>query len=157
MSTALVALLACGWLLGTGPTWLWTLVIAGVVFAPTLLGSFTEFIRKPQDRTWTAHALLTGHFAGRPLTLALLAVAFLPYDALICLDAIVRSGVRMLFTRRGLLMWHTKSYARRNARCTLPAFFLEMLGAPLLATGLGAALWTLRPEQLIDPHRLHQR
>ena len=72
--------------------------------------------------------------------LALLTLTSLPYDALICLDAILRSGVRMLFTRRGLLLWQLPSYARRNARRTLADFFSEMWIAPVLALALGVAL-----------------
>ncbi len=77
---------------------------------------------------------------GRPIVLALLNLAFLPYDTLICLDAILRSGVRMLFTRRGLLLWHVRSYARRNARRTLADFFMEMWIAPVVALMLAFAL-----------------
>ncbi len=69
--------------------------------------------------------------------LALLTLVFLPYDALIYLDAILRSGVRMLFTRRGLLLWQLPSYARRNARRTPADFFMEMWIAPAVAVVLG--------------------
>ncbi len=56
----------------------------------------------------------------------------MPYDTLISLGAILRSGVRMLFTRRGLLLWQLPSYARRNARQSLADFFREMWIAPAL-------------------------
>ena len=137
---SLLALLAGGWLFGPGPAWLWTLLVAGVVFLPTLLSTVIELIRKPEERDWLVHLILTGKSAGRPLTLALLTLVLLPYDTLICLDAILRSGVRMLFTRRGLLLWQLPSYASRNARRTLADFFREMWIAPVLAVALGLAL-----------------
>lgn len=137
---ALFALLAGGWLFGPGPAWFWTLLVAGVVLLPTLLGAVIELIRKPEERDWLLHLILTGKSAGRPIVLALLALVLLPYDTLICLDAILRSGVRMLFTRRGLLLWHLPSYASRNARRTLADFFMEMWIAPFLTVGLGLAL-----------------
>src|ERR1019366_2119584 len=111
-----------------------------VVFLPTLLGAVIELIRRPEERDWLAHLTLTSKSAGRPIVLALLTLVLLPYDALICLDAILRSGVRMLFTRRGLLLWQLHSYASRNARRTLPGFFREMWIAPVLAVLLGLAL-----------------
>ena len=104
---ALLALLAGGWLFGPGSAWFWTLLVVGVVFLPTLLGAVIELIRKPEERDWLVHLILTSKSAGRPIALALLTLVLLPYDTLICLDAILRSGVRMLFTRRGLLLWHT--------------------------------------------------
>ena len=140
VAPALLALLAGGWLLGPEPEWLWTLLVLAVVCLPTLLSSVIELVRKPEERDWLVHFSLTGRSAGRPIALALLTLTFLPYDTRICLDAILRSGVRMLFTRRGLLLWQLPAYARRNARRTLAEFFREMWIAPTLAVALGMAL-----------------
>ncbi|MEA4855796.1 MAG: cyclic beta 1-2 glucan synthetase, partial [Solidesulfovibrio sp.] len=140
VAPSLCALLAVGWLLGPGPAWFWTLLVLGVLFLPVLPGTLLELARKPGERSWPAQLRQTGKSAGRPLLLALLALAFLPYEALVCLDAIAGSGVRMLFTRRGLLLWHGPAYARRNARRTLADFALEMWFAPSLAVALALAL-----------------
>jgi cyclic beta-1,2-glucan synthetase len=140
---SLLALLAGGWLLG--PAWLWTLLVVAVVGLPTLLSTVIQLIGKPQERDWLPHLNLTGKSAGRPLVLALLALSLLPYDALICVDAILRSGVRMLFTRRGLLLWQLRAYAIRNARHTLVDFVVEMWIGPVLAVMLGMALAWIRP------------
>ena len=142
VAPALLALLAGGWLLGPGPVWRWTLLVVAVIFLPTLLSAAIELVRKPEETDWRVHLNLTGSSAGPPLVLAVLTLAFLPYDALICLGAILRSGVRMLFTRRGLLLWKLTSYARRNARRTLVEFIREMWIAPVLAVALGVALAT---------------
>ncbi len=117
------------------------------MFLPTLLAPLIELIRKPEERDWLVHLILTGKSAGRPIVLALLTLVLLPYDTLICLDAILRSGVRMLFTRRGLLLWQLRSYARRNARRTLADFFREMWIAPVVALVLAVALWQTRPAE----------
>src|SRR4030065_694683 len=90
-----------------------------VCASPPFLSAVIELIRKPEERDWLVHLSLTGKSAGRPIMLALLTLVLLPYDTLICLDAILRSGVRMLFTRHGLLLWHVRSYARPNA-CRTP-------------------------------------
>ena len=137
---SLLALLAGGWLFGPGSAWFWALLVTGVVFLPTLLAAVIELIRKPEERDWLVHLILTSKSAGRPIMLAVLTLVFLPYDTLICLDAILRSGVRMLFTRRGLLLWHMRSYEDRNARRTLADFFMEMWIAPVLAVVLGLVL-----------------
>ena len=146
---SLFALLAGGWLFGPGPAWFWTLLVMGVVFLPTLLGALIELIRKPEKRDWLVHLVLTSKSAGRPIVLALLTLILLPYDTLICLDAILRSGVRMLFTRRGLLLWHMGSYSSRNARLTLANFFMEIWSAPVLAVALAFALVLSRSAELI--------
>ena len=140
VAPSLLVLLAGGWLFGPGSAWFWTLLVAGVAFLPALLGTAIELIRKPEERDWLVHLILTGKSAGRAIVLALLTVVLLPYDTFISLDAILRSGVRMLFTRRGLLLWQLRAYASRNARCTLPGFFVEMWMAPAVALVLGLAL-----------------
>jgi cellobiose phosphorylase len=132
VSPALLALLIGGWLVGPGSVWFWTLSVVTVIFLPGALSSIIEFIRKPGERNWLVHWLQTGKATGHPLAHALLTLALLPYNTLICLNAIMGSGVRMLFTRRGLLLWHLSSYATRNARSTLPDFIKEMWIAPVL-------------------------
>jgi cellobiose phosphorylase len=149
VSPALLALLVGGWLFGPGPMWFWTLLVVTVVVFPTLLSTTIGLIRKPGERDWLLHLNLTVKSAGHPLTLALLTLVLLPYETLICLDAILRSGVRMLFTRRGLLLWQLRSYAGRNARQTMLDFFREMWIAPVVALTLGSylawALWQTHP------------
>jgi cyclic beta-1,2-glucan synthetase len=138
VAPALLLLLAGGWLLG--PAWLWTLLVVGVAFLPTLLATMIELMQRPTEQDWREHLNLTGRSAGRPLLLAVLTLAFLPYDARISVGAMLRSGLRMPFTRRGLLLWQLPSYARRNAHRTPGGFFREMGIAPGLAVALGVAL-----------------
>jgi hypothetical protein len=138
---SLLTLLLGGWLLGLGPVWVWTLLVTSAVLAPSLLTALIEFVRRPEARSWLTHWVLTSRSAVRPLLLSMLSLALLPYDAWISLDAILRSGVRMLFTRRGLLLWHLGSYAKRNARHTLADFFMEMWVAPTLALLVGLVLF----------------
>ena len=140
VSPALLALLAGGWLFGPGSAWFWILLVVGVVVLPAVLGIVIDLIRKPGERDWPVHLNLASKSVGRPLGLALLTLILLPYDALICLDAIVRSGMRMLFTQRGLLLWQLPSYSIRNASRSLADFSREMWIAPVLALMLAAVL-----------------
>ncbi len=146
VSPALLVLLAGGWLFGPGSAWFWTLLVAAVVFLPALLASVIDLVRKPGERDWQVHLILTGKTVGRSLAIALLNLVLLPYDTWICLDAISRSGVRMLFTQRGLMLWQLPSYSIRNGRRSLADFFREMWIAPVVATALGVAL-AMRGEQ----------
>ena len=51
----------------------------------------------------------------RPLAQNALTLVFLPYEAYISVDAIVRTLVRMLWTKRRLLEWKTSSDSERGA------------------------------------------
>ena len=140
VSPSLLVLLVGGWLLGPGSAWFWSLLAVAIVFLPTVLSTAIELIRKPEERDWQVHLVLTSKTVRRSMAIALLTLVLLPYDTLICLDAILRSGVRMLFTQRGLLLWQLPSYAGRNARRTLADFVVEMWIGPVLALALGVAL-----------------
>lgn len=140
VAPSLLALLSVGWLAGVGPGWLWTLLVLAVLVLPAAVSSAVELVRKPPERDWLVHLSLTGKSTGRPVALALLTLVFLPYDAMISLGAMLRSGGRMLFTRRGLLLWQLPSYARRNARRTPAEFCREMWVAPALALALAVML-----------------
>ncbi|GGC78991.1 cyclic beta 1-2 glucan synthetase [Marinobacter halophilus] len=139
VAPALLALLIGGWFASPEPIWAWTLLVVSVLFLPTLLSTLIELIRKPEQCDWLVHLNRTGTSAGRPITLALLALAFLPYDTRISLGAILRSGARLPFTQRGLLLWQLPGYARRNASRSLADYFREMWIAPALALALSAA------------------
>ncbi|PXW84734.1 cellobiose phosphorylase [Nitrosomonas sp. Nm84] len=149
VSPSLLALLIGGWLFGPEPAWLWIVLVASVVFLPILLRSIIEFIRKPEERDWLVHVSLTSKSAGHPIALALLTLILLPYDTLISLSAILRSGLRMLFTRHGLMLWHLPSYTRRNACRTLVDFVKEMWIAPTVAIALGLALTSSQSTELL--------
>ncbi len=140
VSPALLALLLGGWLFGPGPAWFWSLSVVGVLFLPSLFSSAVAFIRKSKERDWLVHLIQTSRAIGRPVAHGFLTLALLPYETLICLDAIARSAGRMLFTRRGLLHWHTHTYARRNVRRTLIDFIKEMWVAPVTVLALSFAL-----------------
>lgn len=145
VSPSMLVLLAGGWLLYPGTGWFWTLLVMGLVFVPALATSAIDILRKPEDRHWPGHLILAGRSAGRSLALAALNLMLLPYDALICLHAILCSGVRMLFTKRGLLLWQLPAYSRRNARRTLAGFFKEMWIAPVLALVIAGGLVLVAP------------
>jgi cellobiose phosphorylase len=145
---ALFVLLIGGWIVGVGPATSWSLLVVGVVFLSTLIGAIAEFSSKPAERAWPDHASVVARSAARPLARACLTIALLPYDALISVDAIVRSGVRMAFTRRGLFLWHPRYYERRIARNSLPGFYAEMWIGPVFALLLAVVLARTRPLEL---------
>jgi cellobiose phosphorylase len=127
---AMLLLLLCGWTLAPAAPGFWTGFVAALVFAPLIVGSVLELLRKPRDRSWRTHLETSATSSARQLAHTALSLSMLPYRALVNLDAILHSAGRMLFTRRGLLIWHTPENARRNERKTLAEFYREMWVAP---------------------------
>ena len=85
---------------------------------------------------------------GRQLGQFGLNLALLPYDAWISLDAIGRTLLRVLITRRRLLEWETSSDTEKGKRAGLGGLYLKMCAVPVLAGTVGAALGWFEPAQL---------
>ena len=159
---AMLLLLFFGWVVAPQPRGFWTLLIIALITFPMLVTALLETFRRPRDRSWRIHLDVVARSSARQLALVVLTLATLPYRAFINVDAILCSGVRMLFTRRGLLIWHTPENDRRNIRETLAEFHAEIWMAPalgltalalfgltdpgeLLISGPLALLWLLAP------------
>ncbi len=146
---AMLLLLLFGWALFPTPVGLWTTLALTVAFLPALLASLVELCRKPRQRAWRMHLATTIRSLGSQLARLALARLFIPYRALVNADAILRSGARMLFTRRGLLIWHARYYNGRNECATFVDFLREMWIAPLLAVGVAIWLAVVNPAELL--------
>ena len=78
-----------------------------------------------------------------------LGLAFLPHEAWIAADAIVRAVVRMAFTRRNMLQWVTAAATARGfEHGSRDLFWREMGPMAVLTTTIGIALGALRPSTL---------
>ncbi len=138
---SLLALLIGSLLFSSSAPWFWIVLIASIWLLPILAQSLAAFLRKPPGCDWWIHTNLSIQQAARPIALALLTVIMLPYDAMINLNAILHSGIRMLYTKRKLLLWYLPSYNSRNACYTLSDFLKEMWIGPVLASTLSVLLW----------------
>jgi cyclic beta-1,2-glucan synthetase len=125
-----------------------TLLVLAVITLPGLLAALVNLLRKPADLPWTMHLRDAAAAGGRQLGQILLTLAFLPYDAFISLDAIGRTLLRLLVTRKRLLEWRTSSDAERATRAALGNFYQTMWIVPVVALATGVCLAILQPVQL---------
>ena len=145
---ALMLLLLGNWMLlpelgGIGP-----LLVLAIIALPGVLSSAVEVFRKPEELPLALHLRgLAGSWA-RQFGQAFLTFAFLPYDALISLDAIGRTLLRLCFTHKRLLEWQTAGDSERAACADLAAFYHTMWIAPAVALASGCFLALRQPGQL---------
>ncbi len=131
---AMLALLLCGWLLPwPGLATAVTLFVVTVVVAAPLMALLLDVFQKPDDLPVSLHLRAVAANAARQAGLALFTLVFLPYDAYMSLDAVARTIVRVLWTRRKLLEWRTASDVERAADNRLFGFFRAMWFEPVLA------------------------
>jgi cyclic beta-1,2-glucan synthetase len=128
---ALTILLLLGWTVLASP-WFWTLSVIGVILVPLLITSVLEMLQKPRDVLISQHFAATVRSVGRHFVQSAFTLVCLPYEAFFSLDAIVRTGWRMLVTHKRLLEWTPSGEPDRS--CTsIPASYRTMWIAPLTA------------------------
>ncbi|MBK8002075.1 MAG: hypothetical protein IPK15_26110 [Verrucomicrobia bacterium] len=125
-----------------------SLLVLAIITLPGLLAALVDGFRKPSDLPWMMHLRTVAGSGGRQLGQIFLTLAFLPYDAFVSLDAIGRTLLRLLVTRKRLLEWQTSGDAERNTRADLAGFYATMWIAPFIATGTIVVLALTRPDQL---------
>jgi len=136
VAPALTVLLLLGWSLLLPASFL-TLSLLAILLLPAMSASLVELLRKPADTVLRQHLAGVLRSTGQRLAQALFTLACLPFEACACLDAILRTTVRMLITRRRLLEW--TPWSDLQAGAGLAASLRSMWIAPFLA--LAAALY----------------
>ena len=131
----LVFLLA-GWLLLPGPALRWTLLGLGAIAAPWVISLLLAALRPPLDKSLGAYYAAVGRDAVTSAQQVAITIAFLPHQAWMSADAIIRTLWRLFVSRRYLLEWQTSSRAERAATTNPGGMWRAMWPAVLLGGGL---------------------
>lgn len=144
---ALILLLLSGWTV-LPSAWFLTLAVLGIILIPALIASLLELLQKPDDVLLGQHLAASLHSAGRGFAKAAFTLVCLPYEAFFSLDAIMRTGWRMLVTRKRLLEWSTSDERYGMARSDLGIFCRSMWTAPVIAVAAVIHLTLSKPATL---------
>ena len=144
---ALLVLLLLGWTVLPGSPWLWSAVALATLGLPliqSIIGSAVESVRG------RSLAGLYARLVGTPAVIGhvLLDVTFLAYRGVLLLDAVIRTLVRLLWTRRKLLEWETAASTELRLKGGLVQFVAGMWVAPAVAIAMGAVVLLVRPAAL---------
>ncbi len=137
---ALMIFLVGHWLLLPSLGGQGTLLVLAIITLPGLLASLVNVLYKPKDLPLAMHLRNAAGSGGRQLAHIGLTLTFLPYDAFISMDAIGRTLVRLLVTRKRLLEWQTSGDSERATRADLAGFYATMWIAPACAVTTGLLL-----------------
>ncbi|MGH7446187.1 MAG: hypothetical protein ACRELT_01415, partial [Longimicrobiales bacterium] len=105
----LLTFLVAGWTVLPGSPLRWTLLGLAAIAAPWIVAFLIAAVRPPLDKSWRAYYAAVGRDAVTSVQQVALVVAFLPHQAWISADAIVRTLWRLFVSRRLLLEWQTAS------------------------------------------------
>jgi cyclic beta-1,2-glucan synthetase len=105
--------LVAGWTILPGSPIKWTLLGLAAVAAPWIVSLLLALVRPPLDKSWRAYYAAVGRDAVTSAKQAGLAITFLPHQAWVSADAILRTLWRLFASRRNLLEWQTASQTER--------------------------------------------
>ncbi|HEV7929880.1 MAG TPA: glucoamylase family protein, partial [Nitrosospira sp.] len=153
---ALLLLVLLGWMVLTEPAF-WTAVVIAVLVVPAVTALVSELSSKPVEVPWRQHLIIISRTAKRNFAQAIFTLASLPYDAYFSLDAIWRTHVRLLVTRRRLLEWNPSHEVERESESAvtktpgagIAQAFAEVWFAPAIAVGAAAGIVVSTPFTLI--------
>ncbi len=139
---AMFFLLVLGWLLPLRRPVLWTLAALAILFLPAWFQFGFDLARSVLRRRPAIAADAWNKFLDANITDAL-TLTFLAHQALLSIDAVVRTLVRRLLTRQRLLQWETAAQAElAGHKRTVLDIYLDC--SPALAVGLFLLIWFAR-------------
>ncbi|HEX6614573.1 MAG TPA: glucoamylase family protein [Rhodanobacteraceae bacterium] len=145
---AMLVLLLRGWTLAPRPLY-WTLLAIAFLLAPPLFIALAQMARNALHRAHSRHWRDSLRGAADQLLRTGFALAVIPFEAFLNLDAILRSAGRLLFTRRRLLEWTTMEHATQSDASAFREFARLMWVAPTTAVVGTLVLWTHAPGALV--------
>src|ERR1700694_5940570 len=113
---AQLAMLITGWFILPGAVRRWTGIVMVVIAFPWLFSLTISLLRPPRDQSWLAYYLAVGRDAVTNAQQFLLAVVFLPHQAVVSADAILRTLYRLFISGRKLIEWQNASQVERSMR-----------------------------------------
>jgi cyclic beta-1,2-glucan synthetase len=154
---SVVCLLVAGWLSLAQPV-LWTLAIIVLLQLPAYVDILLSAVKTPERRFWSAFARNLGarFLASHGNTVTNL--IFIPHQAFLMADAIVRTLIRRFITKRHLLEWETMAQSELGSGGKLSMVeeylyvssavwivFLFLLPQVHIVIALVCALWIVAP------------
>jgi cyclic beta-1,2-glucan synthetase len=135
---AAILLWSLAWWTSYGASCAALVVILLAIYTAPLLAFASKLLTKPSDLPMRLHIQACMSSLWNPSLHGLLTLAFIPYEAAVSLDAIARTSVRMLITRRHLLQWQTASDSQLRTPRSLIANYYRMCFAPCAAIVIAA-------------------
>ncbi|MEP6708140.1 MAG: glucoamylase family protein, partial [Pyrinomonadaceae bacterium] len=133
VAPAMFLWLLAAWTVLPGSPLLWSLFVVVTIAFPVYLHVTTSLLIHPRGIPWTSHFWSVWGDLRTNTTQVALSIVFLPHQAYLMADAILRTIYRKLISQKKLLEWVTAADAEKQTRRDLAAFISFMLPAELLA------------------------
>ncbi len=144
-----VALLSAAWTVLPGSPLVWTLFVLLTLAFPIYGHVVNSLLVNQRGVPWTSHARNVGGDSIATTLQVALTIAFLPHQAYLMVDAIVRTLTRMWITKRRRLEWVTAAQLEQRMHRRPRRIWVQMWSAPMVALAVGALVAALQPDRLV--------
>ncbi len=142
---AQLAFILAGWTFLPGSPLRWTLLGVLAVAAPWIIGLLIALVGPSAEKSLRIYYAAVARDALTSAQQVVLAITFLPHQAWLSVDAIVRTLWRLLVSKRRLLEWQTAALTEQNTAGSIGRVWRAMWPAALVPLTVGAlVLWNTR-------------
>ncbi len=141
--------LLVGWTLPPPAAVVWSLGVLAMLALPALLPFFAGIVPRRLGFSKRSHLRAMGEDLGLALLQIAFVVTLLAHQAWLMSDAIVRTLVRLLGTRRHMLEWVTAAQARFNLPLDVRGFYQRMAGGVALGAAAAGIVALVEPMALL--------
>ncbi|MEP6730154.1 MAG: glucoamylase family protein [bacterium] len=138
---ALFAWIVIGWTALPGAGAMWALLALAAMAAPWGIPLLVALLRPPRGESWGPYYAALMRDAAISLRQFWVAIVMLPHQALVCVDAIVRTLYRVYVSHHHLLEWQTASQVEQSSRGGRGIVWRRMWPAVTVAVAVLAAMW----------------
>jgi cyclic beta-1,2-glucan synthetase len=138
---SIVLALIAGWAMPLADAAVWTIFILSTIILPPLIPVIARIAPQRSGVTLHSHFRALRAELGHGLVLSGLMIVFLAHQAWLMGDAIIRTLVRLMVTRRHLLEWVPAAHAAFGSRPGVLRFYQWMAGAVVIGATAIAVAW----------------
>ena len=123
----------------------WTWFVVAAVAIPAVLPALAGLRPRRQGISKRSHVRAVGADITAAAAHIGLGITFVAYQAWMMVDAISRTLIRLLITRRNLLEWTTAARAQASRHLSAAGFFRQMAGAVVIGAGTLGLVLAVKP------------
>src|SRR5271163_3096757 len=144
----MLLLMVAGWLTPQVSPWMWTRFVLATIAIPALIPFLVGLNARLSGTSKRSHFRDVLSDLSLGASQIGLTITFIAYQAWSMMDAIVRTLVRLLFTRRNLLQWVTAAQAKYAVDLKLLPTFGRVVASVLVAFAVLLTVAVARPQAL---------
>lgn len=137
-----------GWFFLPGSAWIWTAAAFGILAFPIYVSLSGDIMNRPARVRWKLYMQKVRDNLRINTVQSVSTAIFLPHQAVVQLDAILRTLYRLIISRKNLLEWRTAFHTERNTPNSFGSYLQSMILSVILGAGVLAAAIYLRPVDL---------